>query len=77
MFLWFFFFLELVMNGEETVQRVFTRTESEEKATNIFLDLISRVLVFYRDTEVFIFHRMLGYLRTNQWKKNEDEDTAV
>ena len=41
-----FFSFELVMNGEETVQRVFTRTESEEKATNIFLDLVSRVLVF-------------------------------
>lgn len=64
------------MHGEETVHRVFTRTESEEKATNIFLDFISRVLVFYRDTEVFLFHRMLVYLRTNQWK-NEDEDTAI
>lgn len=70
------FFLDPVMHGEETVHRVFTRTESEEKATNIFLDFISRVLVFYRDTEVFLFHRMLVYLRTNQWK-NEDEDTAI
>lgn len=68
-------FLESVMYGEKTVYRDFTRTESEEKATNISLDLISRFM-FVQRFWGFEFHRMLGYLSTNQWK-NKDEVTPI